>query len=122
MNQKQVVLKINPDKKFEPKEVQRVMRAIVHEQLQDKVYDHIYAPNWTKFLTRTIHEKLKELGFERYKFVVQVAIGEDRAQGMKAVAGCIWDEERDGNATVLFTSETLFCIVAVFAVFCYRYE
>lgn len=122
MDQKPATLKTSPDKIFEPEEIQRIVRDIVNKQLQGKVYDHIYAPDWTKLLTRTVQQKLKELEFERYKFVVQVLIGEDRGQGLKALAGCIWDDFSDGKATILFTSETLFCIVAVFAVFCYRYE
>lgn len=122
MDEKKSVFNIRPDKKFKPEKIEGILRDIVHEQLQGKVYDHMYAPDWTKSLTQEIRQKVKELASERYKFAVQVTIGEDRGQGLKAISGCLWDEETDGKATVLFTNETLFCIVAVFVVFCYCYE
>ena len=122
MDQKPVLLKVRPDKKFKVEEVKGILRDIVYEQLRGKVYDHMYAPDWTKSLSHTIHEKLKELVYERYKFVVQVIAGEDRGQGLKILSGCHWDQESDDKTVVLYTGETLFCIVAVFTVFCYCYE
>lgn len=122
MAEKPATFNIRPDKKFNPEKIEGILRGIVYEQLQGKVYDHMYAPDWTKSLTLAIRQKVGQLATERYKFAVQVTIGEDRGQGLKAISGCLWDGETDGKATVLFTNETMFCIVAVFAVFCYCYE
>lgn len=119
MDEKSAIFNIRPDKKFKPEKIEEILRGIVYEQLQGKVYDHVYAPDWTKSLTHAIHQKVRELATERYKFTVQVIIGEDRGQGLKAISGCFWDEETDSKTTILFTTETLFCIVTVFAVFCY---
>jgi superfamily I DNA and RNA helicase len=36
-----------------------------------------------KVLSDTIRSRLKNLGFQRYKFIVQVVIGERREQGIR---------------------------------------
>ena len=39
-----------------------------------------------------------ELNLERYKFVVQVVIGEQRGEGVRMGCRCFWDSDTDGYA------------------------
>jgi len=39
---------------------------------------------------------------ERYKFVVQVTVGEINGQGVRVASRCYWDEDTDDVAFVSF--------------------
>lgn len=117
-----VSFNVRPEKKFIPEEIKGTIRDVVHEHLDDKVYDHMYATDWTNSLTRAIHDKIKELELKRYKYAVQVIIGEDRGQGLKCLSGCMWDEETDDKVIALYTAETMFCVAVVFVAYSYCYK
>lgn len=121
--EKKLNIRPSPDQKFDSAGVKAALMELVSEELGDKGYDYIYAPDWTKSLSRKIHDKLKSLvAYHRYKFAVQVVIGEKHGQGMRAASGCLWDENTDGCATIVVSKETMYCIVSVYAVYCYCYE
>ena len=42
------------------------------------------------------------LGYDRYKFIVQVLIGERRDQGVRMGTKCFWDAGTDNQATENF--------------------
>lgn len=44
------------------------------------------------------------LNFERYKFIVQVYIGERREQGVRVGSKCFWDSNTDNQASEIFTN------------------
>ncbi|GFT26406.1 tctex1 domain-containing protein 2 [Trichonephila clavipes] len=121
--EKQLNIRPSSEQKFNPETVRSALKELVTEELGEKGYDYVYAPDWTKSLSRRIHDKLKSLlSYERYKFAVQVVIGEKHGQGMRAASGCLWDEDTDGCASVVVSKETMYCIVSVYAVYCYCYE
>ncbi len=43
-----------------------------------------------------------ELPFDRYKFVVQVVIGEQRGEGVRMASRCFWDSDSDNYASETF--------------------
>ena len=43
-----------------------------------------------------------ELKYARYKFVVQVVMGENKAQGVRVASRCLWNPETDNYATYNF--------------------
>ncbi|ELU01365.1 hypothetical protein CAPTEDRAFT_90344 [Capitella teleta] len=59
------------------------------------------------------------MDYERYKFVVQVVIGEQRGEGVKMGCRCFWDSDSDSYAQDLFLNDSLFCVAAVFGVYYY---
>jgi len=42
------------------------------------------------------------MGFDRYKFVVQCVIGEQRGEGVKMGCRCFWDSDTDNYAQDVF--------------------
>ena len=46
----------------------------------------------------------KNLGYDRYKFIVQVLIGERRDQGVYFGTRCFWDANTDNQASETFTN------------------
>eukprot|EP01038_Epipyxis_sp_PR26KG_P016569 gene16569-22617_t len=84
------------------------MKEIIHSTLQEKLngytYDGEKCNDATKGLADTIKNKLKLLGYDRYKFVVQVLIGERREQGIRTGTRCFWDSNSDNQASDTFVN------------------
>jgi hypothetical protein len=45
---------------------------------------------------------VSELGFKRYKYVVQVVLGEQHGAGVKIGSRCLWDADTDNYASGVF--------------------
>ncbi|KAE8603642.1 hypothetical protein XENTR_v10014400 [Xenopus tropicalis] len=69
--------------KFKSAPVKDCIRSVLKEELSDKQYVPEEVPQLTRFLSETIKDRLKDMGFDRYKMVVQVVIGEQRGEGVK---------------------------------------
>jgi hypothetical protein len=63
--------------------------------------------------------QLKDLGRGRYKYVVQVAIGQQKGQGIQAGTRCFWDFETDAVAYEQFVNDNLFCLVTAYGIYLY---
>lgn len=72
-----------------------------------------------KSLADMIRNKLKDLGYDRYKFIVQVLIGEKREQGVRMGSRCFWDSNTDNQASDTFTNDNIFCVASAYAVYLY---
>jgi hypothetical protein len=72
-------------------------------------------------VTVNIRDRLKasNMKFDRYKFIVQCIIGENKGQGVKYGCRCLWDSDTDGMAEYVYLNESLFCAVAAFGIFYY---
>ncbi|XP_021547972.1 dynein light chain Tctex-type protein 2B isoform X2 [Neomonachus schauinslandi] len=68
--------------RFRPSVVKECIHAVLKEELANAEYSPEEMPQLTKHLSETIKDKLKEMGFDRYKIVVQVVIGEQRGEGV----------------------------------------
>ncbi|XP_029684508.1 dynein light chain Tctex-type protein 2B isoform X1 [Takifugu rubripes] len=113
------VIRPNPKYKFKPAIVKKCIREIVRERLSGMHYDPEEVPQLTSSLAECIKDKVKGLGFDRYKLVVQVVIGEQRGQGVKMSLRCLWDADTDNYAEEVFINESLFCAVTVFGSYYY---
>ena len=85
--------------KFRPAAAKALITQVLTERLADKTYN----PESTAQLTREIADEIKsklksELELPRYKFVVQVVIGEDRGACVRMGCRCFWDAETDNYA------------------------
>ncbi|XP_030071956.1 dynein light chain Tctex-type protein 2B [Microcaecilia unicolor] len=105
--------------KFRTGPVKTCIQKVLKETLLNKEYIPEEVPQLTKSLSETIKNKLKEIGFDRYKIVVQVVIGEQRGEGVKMAARCFWDADTDNYAQEVFMNDSLFCVVAAFGCFYY---
>ncbi|XP_030352374.1 tctex1 domain-containing protein 2 [Strigops habroptila] len=105
--------------RFKSSTVKECIRAILKEKLADVQYIPNDMPQLTMSLSEAIKDRLKEVGFDRYKMVVQVVIGEQRGEGVNMAARCFWDADNDSCAHDVFMNDSLFCIVAAFGCFYY---
>ncbi|KAF4020846.1 hypothetical protein G4228_012874 [Cervus hanglu yarkandensis] len=105
--------------RFRPSVVKDCIHAVLKEELANAEYSPEEMPQLTKRLSENIKDKLKEMGFDRYKMVVQVVIGEQRGEGVFMSARCFWDADTDNCTHDVFMNDSLFCVVAAFGCFYY---
>lgn len=75
---------------------------------------------WTREIADEIKSKLKnDLELPRYKFVVQVVVGEQRGEGVRMGCRCLWDADTDSYAEESYRNDSLFCVAAVFGAYLY---
>lgn len=85
-----------------------VMKEILHDCLIDRLTGQAYEGDKcneaAKHLADHIRDQLKKLGYDRYKYIVQVLIGERRDQGVYFGTRCFWDANTDNQASETFTN------------------
>ncbi|KAL4233587.1 Tctex1 domain-containing protein 1 [Mactra antiquata] len=111
--------KLNPDdeKKFKPGKVERVMQDVLKEFLSDVEYEKTLGQRMSKMLADTIKTRVKEFKWTRYKIVVQVIIGENLEQDIRAGSRFLWYDETDTYASTTFVNRSLFALAVCFGVY-----
>ena len=66
-----------------------------------------------------IRSRLKDMDLPRYKYMVQVVLGEQRGEGVRVGCRTLWDADTDSFATATFTSDELFCSATAYAMYLY---
>lgn len=97
--------------------VQKLLGEIIREKLQGTTYDPLRSAQIAKELADQIKERTKNLGYERYKLVVQVTVGEKNGQGIRMASRCLWDTATDNFASEFYENASLFCVAMVFALY-----
>ncbi|KAG0273994.1 Tctex1 domain-containing protein 2, partial [Linnemannia exigua] len=90
--------------KFRPPVATKFMQQILQTHLQHKVYNAEEAQRMSKLIAEEVKAKLIELDLGRYKYVVNVVLGENLGEGARMDARCYWDQESDGSAQAFFTN------------------
>ena len=80
-------------------------------------YDPVRCKALSKSLSHTICERVKLLGFSRFKIVCVVSIGEMKGQDVRVASRFLWDEKHDNWVDSVFTSSELFGVAVVFGVY-----
>ncbi|KAJ3224529.1 hypothetical protein HK099_008328 [Clydaea vesicula] len=106
-------LRPNFQKKFRPQIVGKLIKQLLNDRLTGATYHPDTCSQWTKEISDEIKIKLKELDLKRYKYVVNVVIGEMRGEGVRMGCRCFWDSDTDNIAqetfiNVFFHFSTLF--------------
>ncbi|KAK3779179.1 hypothetical protein RRG08_037240 [Elysia crispata] len=118
-SQNTYIIRPNFSQKFRPINVKEMIHIVLGEMLSGKTYNAEETTSWTKDIADTIKKRLKDMGHDRYKFVVQVVIGEQRGEGVKMGCRCFWDSDTDNYAQDIFMNESLFCVAAAYGIFKY---
>ncbi|KAF8924488.1 hypothetical protein BGZ58_001730, partial [Dissophora ornata] len=90
--------------KFRPPVATKFMQQIIQSHLQNKVYNADDVQKLSKTIAEEVKAKLIELELGRYKYVVNVVLGENLGGGARMDARCHWDQESDGSAQAFFTN------------------
>ncbi|RKP24586.1 Tctex-1 family-domain-containing protein [Syncephalis pseudoplumigaleata] len=105
--------------KFRPAVVTTILQQQLKEKLDSYTYDAETASDTAKSLADTIKDKLKELELSRYKYVVNVVLGENAGIGARMDCRCFWDVDTDKMVKETYANDSLFCVVAVFGAYLY---
>ncbi|KAM0731965.1 Dynein light chain Tctex-type protein 2B [Formica fusca] len=118
---RQPVYQIRPHlhEKFKPLSAKEIIHDVLFDQLATKSYDAQAAAQWTKDIADVIERRIKDLQFKRYKYIVNVVLGQQHGAGVKIGTRCIWDAEADTYAYDSFINDTIFCMAIVYAVYFY---
>ena len=91
-----------------------------HEERSSRRYNPELTAQWTREIADEIKNRLKsELELPRYKFAVQVVVGEQRGAGVRYGCRCFWDADTDNYAEETYRNDTLFCVAAVYGSYLY---
>ncbi len=113
------VIKLSYREKVPVTAMKEIIQNCMQEKLTNAQYDGEKCAEAAKVLADTIKTRLKSLGYERYKFIVQVMIGEKKEQGMFFGTRCFWDSNTDNQASHNFTNDNIFCVATAYAVYLY---
>ena len=69
----------------------------------------------SKEIADVVKARLKDLNKGRYKYIVQVVLGQQKGQGVQAGTRCFWDFETDTVAFEQYVNDHFFCLVTVYA-------
>jgi hypothetical protein len=87
---------------FHPAVAKEMIKQVLVAKLKDKTYNPEITSQWSRDIADEIKMKLKELHLPRYKYVVNVAIGEQRGEGIRIGCRCFWDSDVDSCAQETF--------------------
>ncbi|KAG4090762.1 Tctex1 domain-containing protein 2 [Neocallimastix lanati (nom. inval.)] len=118
-NDENYSIRPNFQQKFRPSVVQKIIHEVLVEKLKGQSYSPETCSTFTKEIADQIKNKLKELELPRYKYVVNVVLGEMKGEGARMACRCLWDSDTDNLAQDIYTNETLFCVAVAFGVFYY---
>ena len=107
----------DPERRFQPSKARAIMDAVLQEYLSDEVYEKTLGQRMSKMLSDTIKTRIKEFKWNRYKIVVQLIIGENREQDIRAGSRFLWNIETDNYASTTFKNRSLFALAVCFGVY-----
>ncbi|KAH7830773.1 dynein light chain, Tctex-1 domain containing protein [Monocercomonoides exilis] len=105
--------------RFKPSVVKELMRKVMIDKLDGQEYHSENTPSWSREISDDIRNQLKELDFDRYKYCVQVIIGEQKGEGIRFGFRALWDADTDDWAQEIYMNESLFCVAVVFGTYFY---
>ncbi|CAL1532439.1 unnamed protein product [Lymnaea stagnalis] len=109
---------LSPKNTFQSSHAQKVAQVVVNRWIhKDTRYDKVWAKTTAKGVAGEIEIQMKQLEYDRYKFVVQVFIGQKNRQGVKCCSRFLSSADTDSFSEYRFENETLWCVVLVFALY-----
>ncbi|KAK4468733.1 hypothetical protein MN116_007909 [Schistosoma mekongi] len=99
-------------------------KGIISQILRERLSNEVYTPENTHELCISLADEIKHtlkksLSLQRYRYLVQVIIGEQKGQGVKVSYRCYWDSDTDSCAEASFSNDSLFCVIFAFGVYSY---
>jgi hypothetical protein len=87
--------------------VEAEVMKLLQSEMENQKYNASTSIQTSKELCSKILAKVKELGYKRYKFVVQVVITSSSGQGIRVASRCLWDPAKDNFASVVYKNVSI---------------
>jgi len=114
------VLQYMPTYRLEPsfplnrEKCEKIMVSVMEVAFDNYVYDGRKVLNVCCEVSEEIKNRLKQQGYDRYRYVVTVTVGEKLMQGYKQYINFLWDATKDGFLRYIVDQPEYFAIVTVF--------
>ncbi|NXT25692.1 TC1D3 protein, partial [Syrrhaptes paradoxus] len=109
--------RLEPHNRFLDYLVRKKSQVILMNKLQEAKYDGVSSPSLCASVSEEILKAVKELDFDRYKYVVWVLLVEKARQAMKVASRWVWDVQRHTWVSAKCETETFIALALVMA--CY---
>jgi hypothetical protein len=96
-----------PHEKYSKSLVEAEVMKLLQSEMENQKYNASTSIQTSKELCSKILAKVKELGYKRYKFVVQVVITSSSGQGIRVASRCLWDPAKDNFASVVYKNVSI---------------
>uniref|UniRef100_A0A0R3RIY6 Tctex1 domain-containing protein 2 n=1 Tax=Elaeophora elaphi TaxID=1147741 RepID=A0A0R3RIY6_9BILA len=114
-----LVIRPTNQEKFRATVGRRILEEVLAESLGGYIFESCSAEQLSNSIASVIQNRLKGLNLPKYKYIIQVILGEECGQRVRAHAACMWDSDTDSVARHVYANEHLFCEAAIFAIFHY---
>ncbi|OWF53454.1 tctex1 domain-containing protein 1-like [Mizuhopecten yessoensis] len=110
--------KTDPDDIFKLCEVEKVTETTLKEHLDSVVYDSANCKELSQKTAADILEKVKSLGFKRFKIIANVSIGSLKEKpGMQFGSRCLWNKNTDNFVSVKYSNSSMFAVAMVYGLY-----
>nr|XP_023020609.1 tctex1 domain-containing protein 1-B-like [Leptinotarsa decemlineata] len=109
--------KMEAENPFNPEEVDKILRKVMEEALENLTYDVEKCNKQAKWASASIRYRVKRMNFDRYKIVCLVTIGEKHSQDILATCKFLWDAEKDGYAAFALENTYVFGYAQCFGLY-----
>ncbi|NWZ64075.1 TC1D3 protein, partial [Acrocephalus arundinaceus] len=109
--------RLEPRTKVQDGSIRDKAQAILTSKLQEATYDGASSAFLCASISEEILKAVKELDYDRYKYVVSVLIVEKANQAMIVASRCLWDDQRDTWVSAKCETDTFIALALVMA--CY---
>nr|XP_024379750.1 tctex1 domain-containing protein 2-like [Physcomitrium patens] len=107
-----------PNARFQPEKVRQIIERILKEKLGPlPAYDFETAPAMAREIADHVKNEVRDLGYQRYRIVVQSVVGESKDQGFQFASRCLWDPKTDDHSFGSFLNGKVFGVVGVWALY-----
>lgn len=110
----------NEHEKFMAYKLEPKLYALLEEALKDEVYDASKTSILVKDLSQQIMRETRLVmnsSSPRYKLIAHATIGEMKNQDIRFGSRCLWDNNLDNVASVVYKNSYLFAVATIFAVY-----
>ncbi len=105
---------------FNTHEVKELLVHLINQTIdRQNEYDCDKCTQLSKDLSQIIKDALKTLNYDRYKYIVQVVLGQCQDENLMMTCRCLWDIQTDNYVSYIYSNKKLFCAVTVFGLFYY---
>ncbi|KAK6624438.1 hypothetical protein RUM43_004220 [Polyplax serrata] len=109
--------RIEPKKKFDVDAVKLLLKEFMDKHCSEFSYSEKECQNSCKRISYYIRRAVKQLSFDRYRFICQVRIIEKQSQGVETQTAFLWDENFDGYATYTVDTYSFIAQAVVYGVY-----
>jgi hypothetical protein len=115
--EKEPTYRMEPTKKFSSASAEKVIKEVLNEAFEGMKYNPKTCSKLIKSLSDEIKERVKLLGYDRYKVICIISLCQISEQAAVCTSRCVLDKANDTYATYTFKNDTFICNATVYAIY-----